>query len=60
MTSQTWDWPNYTLDDFKRYRDAGIEEFFMYGHPGPAVTENNAVAWVEDVARQTVDLAAKL
>jgi probable F420-dependent oxidoreductase len=60
MTAQTWDWPKFTVDDYRRYRDAGLKEFFVFGLPGPHVDENNAVAWVEEVARQTVDVAARM
>jgi alkanesulfonate monooxygenase SsuD/methylene tetrahydromethanopterin reductase-like flavin-dependent oxidoreductase (luciferase family) len=60
MTRLTSAWPNHTLDDLKRFRDAGMQELIEFGHSGPAVTADNAAEWVEDVGRRSVDLAAKL
>jgi probable F420-dependent oxidoreductase len=60
MTMLTSDWPTHTIDDLKRFRDAGLDELIEFGHSGPPVTSDNAVAWVEGVARRSVDLAAAL
>jgi probable F420-dependent oxidoreductase len=60
MTMLTSDWPNQTIDDLKRFHDAGIDELIEFGHSGLPVTADNAAAWVQDVARRSVDLAAAL
>src|SRR5262249_15119714 len=47
-----------TTDDLKRYRDAGVEEIaLLSGRPG---TERETVARLEQMAREFVELAAKL
>jgi probable F420-dependent oxidoreductase len=56
MTMLTSNWPTYTADDLKRFHEIGMHELIALGHPGPPVTENNAAAWVNEVAAKTVEV----
>jgi probable F420-dependent oxidoreductase len=56
MTMLTSNWPEYTVDDVERFHDAGVHELVALGHAGPPATQDNAAAWVNEVAAQTVDM----
>jgi probable F420-dependent oxidoreductase len=60
ITMLTTQWPSDSVDDWKRYRDAGLTELLVFGHFGPQLAGDNVVGWVEDVARLTVDRAAEV